>query len=591
MGNAQRRPFIFIVYQDFEYVLAITLQHLLQEWGYEVFQCRQTDRDGSAYRAELRENIRKCDLVVLLLSREFRWSPYCQAEAGTTMALEKPYIPVLVPPARTKEVGDEIAKVLEGVQLLRASDPNFISLLQAAIAERLNKGRENLRNLICRLQAMEGLEVTNFAPSQAEEDSSKRADVLAAIKSIEKRYKLSQPERRRVSSFPHLYDDSCKSSIVGNIVEGLETTDETTFLTFVGVSLKFSLHYITDALQAFSRQARTGSGKKKLSISLVYMDDQSHILHALDNTRDMGAIQSNLGRKWKAVETEWRRLCGEIIDLADPVLYRIDYIPPQVGILIETGDKSVLYAGRCSFNQEDLRSSGFTLDVGENEYFFYKKVGESGDDDSATNAIRQFKKSVNAYAKSHNNSGVTPVWGSNDWVRRLSKYVEKICTVYNESTHKLERAPDPAELTFISGTATKFEGLIIEALGWGAKVRTYVRDSGTPPRRVRHLYDRLRRQVGEMLAGGVEQHRYQHPATFRAVVIGNLAIGLQIYVNADEASLTTVRRQGASFETVRKIPLCFIVTPCFEHFEQLKDAVLTFAKGDPLAEEVFSSPI
>jgi hypothetical protein len=104
-----RKPFIFIVYQDFEHKLAANLQRLFETWGYEAFQCRQGDRDGEAYRRELRENIRKSDLVLFLLSREFRWSSYCQAEAGTAMALEKPYIPIIIFPATPEEVGRDSA--------------------------------------------------------------------------------------------------------------------------------------------------------------------------------------------------------------------------------------------------------------------------------------------------------------------------------------------------------------------------------------------------------------------------------------------------------------------------------------------------
>jgi hypothetical protein len=36
---------------------------------------------------------------------------------------------------------------------------------------------------------------------------------------------------------------------------------------------------------------------------------------------------------------------------------------------------------------------------------------------------------------------------------------------------------------------------------------------------------------------------------------------------------------------VRKIPLCLIITPCFEYFEELQKEIISFAEDDPLAKE------
>lgn len=256
MQEAHRKPFIFIVYQNSEHTLAVGLQRLFEEWGYNVFQCRQGDRDGQAYRAELRENLRKSDVAVILLSREFQWSPYCQTEAGTVMALEKPYVPVLVPPARREDVGNEIAPVLEGVQLLYAADPNFISLLQAAVAKAIGRSKDSLKKLISRLQEIERSELSDFAPTNVEEDDAKRAYVHASIRDIESRYRLSQPKKRLLSLWPSLADSACKTSIVGNMTNCLGEEDDETVFTFAGVSLKYSLHLISDALEAFSKSAK-----------------------------------------------------------------------------------------------------------------------------------------------------------------------------------------------------------------------------------------------------------------------------------------------------------------------------------------------
>jgi hypothetical protein len=69
-------------------------------------------------------------------------------------------------------------------------------------------------------------------------------------------------------------------------------------------------------------------------------------------------------------------------------------------------------------------------------------------------------------------------------------------------------------------------------------------------------------------------------------VIGKLAIGVQTYINAGDAVVPGARRQAEPVEPIKKLPLCFIITPCSEYFEKFRHSVLTFAAGDSLASEV-----
>jgi hypothetical protein len=569
-----RKPFIFIVYQDFEHKLAYNLQRLLEIWGYEAFQCRQGDRDGEAFRRELRENIRKSDLVLFLLSREFRWSAYCQAEAGTAMALEKSYIPIIISPATPEEVGKEIAPVLEGSQFLFALDPDFISLLQSQILRILGRSKESLTKLISKLQHLQEIELSAPAIHDVGEETESRQRVLSSIQTIDENYRLSRPKKAVTSSWSTLGDPACKASIIGNIKNLLKGEDNKVALTLVGVSLKFSLHFITTALEELHVEcAKAPPPRKTLSISLIHMHDQSHILHALGDQRDISSIRDSFGTDWATTKKAWKSLCGETIELFEPAVYRIDYIPPRVGIMLEAGDRSFLYAGRCAFKQTDSHSHFFNLDVGENEYLFYSKNWATKSDDTSLKAIAEFKAAFNAYREMHNNLGITPIWESRPWIYRLLLAIEEL--------------EGPAEITFVSGTATVFEPLIIKALEKGAKVRTYVSDCGTSFKQARDLHKRLTKQKGN-LADKVEQHRYQHPATFRGMVIKDKIIGLQTYVKTDGDKASWARRQPTNMEIVRKIPLCLIITPCFEHFEKLQMEMLTFAESDPTAEEIIA---
>lgn len=574
MYNRERRPFIFIVYQDFEYELADSLKLLLESWGYEAFHCRQGERDAENFRIELREKLCKSDLVLFLLSREFRWSAYCQAEAGTAMALEKPFIPIIIPPANHDEVRKEIAPVLDGSQYLFATDRGFVSLLQARIIEKLAGSKERLAQLISKLQGLQDSELSGFVISDVAEENRKKASVYSAIQNIEENYRLSQPMRTRWSAWSTLGDPSCQASIIGNIQKLLKGSDKNVTLTFMGVSLKFSLPLITDALMELRANVRDAPiPEKKLNIRLTHMHEQSHILHALGDERDKQAIRDSFGKGWADTKKTWISLCGSEIEFVEPVVHRIDYIPPRVGLLLEGQDESFLYAGRCAFKQTHPAARFFSLDVGENEYLFYSTKSGTKSDDSSRKAIEEFKATFHAYSVIRNNSGIMPVWGSDEWINRLRQCIDELEV--------------PAEITFISGTAMKFEPLIIKSLKMGATVRSYVYDPGDSRERAKDLFNRLRRYGGHF-AQRVEQHRYQHPATFRGMVIKDKVIGLQTYVITDCNKALAARGQVTNAEVVKKIPLCLIITPCFEYFEDLQKEVLTFAEDDPLAEEILT---
>jgi hypothetical protein len=579
MEKKHRQASIFIVYRGAETALAEALQSLLEGWGYRAFYSGEpvSNRDPEEFRRELRDRIRKFDLVILLLSREFRWSAYCQAEAGTTMALEKPFIPLLVPPVTTRDMWDEVAPVLSGITPLNIDDPLFVSRLQEMIVSGLAKSRESLRQIIATLRELEtaGLPAPVSVRLEVQKKESERQAALqSAVDTIKTRYRLAPPKEKLIRAWRSMEDEACKASIVGNIVRHLKLPGQTD-LTFVGVSLKFSLRFIEDALRKLV-DAQHGKLllQKRLKINLIHMDDQAHILHALKDTRDMAAIKLRFGVNWQGKlhswKELWKKVCGDNVELDDPNLYRIDYIPPRVGVLMETAGESTLYAGRCAFNQDDLDLAVFELYVGENEYLYYDFGPQQwGAEDPKP--LREFKFSMNAYRDPRHNSGATPIWGSGDWLSRLEGYIEEI--------------HGTTEVTLISGTGKRFEGLVRKAITHGAKVTSYVCDTESHLPHAKRLFDDLFRELGEA-AKSVEIRRYTHPATFRGVVIGDTAIGLQVYVKPDDLPGPSLLL--APMECVKKLPICLIITPCFEHFRELKKHVLEFAKGDPAASEVLS---
>jgi hypothetical protein len=160
-----------------------------------------------------------------------------------------------------------------------------------------------------------------------------------------------------------------------------------------------------------------------------------------------------------------------------------------------------------------------------------------------------------AYGQSRYSAGVSPIWGSNPWIEELRTYIRK------------STASD--EITFISQTSTKFESLIRDALEVGAKVRIYVYD-GYMRSKSKASNDpkaRVKKNIGKN-SDKAQILGFEYPATYRAVVIGDVAIGLQPYISVAEKS--------GDVETIKKMPLCFIVTQCFSAFPKLKESVLTF---------------
>ena len=69
--NGEKR--IFIVYANHDVELAETLKQLFRHWGFHAFYCRQEHREQATsepYRDDLREELQRADLGVLLLSRD-----------------------------------------------------------------------------------------------------------------------------------------------------------------------------------------------------------------------------------------------------------------------------------------------------------------------------------------------------------------------------------------------------------------------------------------------------------------------------------------------------------------------------------------
>ncbi|MGA8028327.1 MAG: toll/interleukin-1 receptor domain-containing protein [Bryobacteraceae bacterium] len=495
-------PLIFIVYQKTDVSLAEALKRLLeQHGGFKAFYCRQQDREHATkegYRDYLRETLKTADLVIFLLSSEFRHSPYCQVEAGMTVVLDKPYLEILIPPVDYRDIA-KISPILEGRDVVKASDPRtFVTTLEDSL---LSHFRQKLPD---------GPKAINDAPDPVLVIQKTLADLIES-------YQLRPPEQELMGIFPSLKNDSpAPLSIIEHLRRSIK--GGSTHLSVVGVSLKFSLDLITTALEGLPK--RHGGTQKKLTINLVHMDDQSHILHSLSDTIDIRKIRRTFHKDWPTVQENWQRACADAgVDLIVNPPKGIDYIPPQVGILIESAaGQSEFYAGRCSFERA---GDDFRLIVGEGQYFFYTSADELG-----PGAIRVFKQYLEHYAEDKHN-GVSLVPKRTAWLEQL--------------TASILNYTDLHEMLLISNTTTKLYPLIVPAVGKGLTVKVYNRHpelllATHEKLRAESLATELRNEIRNdaHVQGGVELYHFRHLPTFRAALIGDAVLGIEMYIHRDD---------------------------------------------------------
>lgn len=590
---------IFIVYSINEVGLARDLKELFEYWEFSTFYCRQDWKENRLhqdYRANLAKMLKDADLVVLLLSRGFKWSRYCQAEAGAAAITEKRVLSLMIPPATVSEL-DSIAPVLGGIDIMEAK------CTQISGDKEWEQFHRRLKSRITTAQPAPPL---NFYEQVNDEDSDppKPSDrekrllerVDNRIKTIVERYELEEPERIELDVWPSIQKASpARRSIVENIKASLRSQLIASELIFVGVSLKFSLGLITDALTQFADEVCSPPTSatderpmrmagKKLRITLVHMDDHSHILHALNDQIDIDEIRENFHVGIKKIEESWRLLCDRAsLELQDLKIHPIDYIPPRVGILI---DDKQFYAGTCYFVEA---GKGFRLYVGEREYKYYTSAKPRG-----VSAIEDFRQYVSVYQK-ENYNGVVLMPDADRWIAHLRKCIQ---------TYR-----DVTELVLISQSATKFQPLIIEGLRQGLAIKVYIQApskiTGAAQARVSDLADRIKWDADNHISskkGSVEIYHFTLPPTFRAVVIGQAVLGIQTYVMAHDSSHWNITFEdkekhppkvdpssGNSYESIAPGPLRLIATRFCSQFKALREGMVEhFLNSQGVAKTPFA---
>jgi hypothetical protein len=526
---------LIIIYDSYDVGLAEALKQLFQHWGLDAFYFQQEDRaDGESYRRKLREELNSADLAVLLLSREFEHSQYCQSEAGAVMCQDKPCIAIMVPPAVSQDVG-RISPVLGDLQVLDGTDT--IARIKSSVSQKAGP-------------------LTERHGSRGEEKRLVRA-VEDRLNELCEAYALNPPSKILMGIWPSLTEEShAHLAIIKSIRNALAGRGKSPHVAFVGVSLKYSLRWITAALTDLPK-----SSPKELTIELVHMDDQSHILHALRDSHDIDSILQSFHTEWAATKAAWERYCAAAKVTLTVRESRIDYIPPRIGIFIDSGVEAErkLFAGRCAVKKV---GQAFSLLVGEREYHHYTWLDERGRaDNRGQGAIREFGQFLALYREPKYN-GVVLVSSPTTWLEQLTSCVD--------------RYQGLNAITLISDTMTKLWPLIVPALRRGLLVKIYARDPQLIPAEERWKVTSIPKRVREEILndngrcrGTVELRYYRHLSTFRAALIGEEALGIQMYVHRTHWDGDLDVQASPTNET-RPSKLRFIVTRNSSQFQDLK---------------------
>jgi transcriptional regulator with XRE-family HTH domain len=556
LGRRVKR--VFIVYAEYDQSLADTLKELLDAWGFSASFCRQEIREVGAaqlYQQELSGLLADADLVLLVLSNAFRYSTYCQVETGAATIDGKPVLTVIIPPVGLQDIS-QVSPVIERHEPIDASKPGeFVRVLEHKLAAEISPERMP--------------EVTDIPRL----DECKQA-VRSALASLIESYDTAPPTAALTGFWRSLTDPAASRSIVAHIFRAVE--DGETDVAIAGVSLKYSINILGEAIAALENSrdpARPLLGP--LNISLIHMDEQSHILHSLEDGKDINAIVEYFRVRWASTKASWEAAgerAGIKLNIADPVA--IDYIPQQVGVRIHSVARqwSVLYAGTCSFTKEGKSTR---LLVGEREYEFHTSSIPNPYSSTTRNfsdpAIEVFNQYIKHYGDRGNN-GVALVLDNREWLQRLERCVADY--------------QDIGELIVVSNTSKKLLPLIALALNRGIAVKAYSAhpDLLPPPEAslVQNLPERLkeeetRRGLGRPGSGTAELLYLRHVPTFRAALIGDSVLGFEPYVVAPRIGIPSTAEisNPAALAGDDLVPsgLRVIATKYSNHFEKLRAMV------------------
>jgi hypothetical protein len=555
LAGAEHQQRVFIVHADYDADLAQALIDLLVAWGFDAFSGRPGLRQlgGELYRTEVSQLLLRAEIVIPIVSNAFRHSLHCHAESGIAVALGKSQIPVLIPPVSYGNYA-QISPMIAAQHFIDGGGRDFAGELRVVLQRRLGEGGMPKIYDVARERAFK-----------------KAAD--EALADLVESYTTVPPVAELTGIWPNGLTDKDAIKASRSVAAHLRraVSEGETNLAVAGVSLKFSVNIITEAINSLSALGR-GNDRLRgpLNIVLTHVDDQAHVLHSIEDRTDIRSVVHYFRVDWTRRKSEWEsagRRAGIEVNVSEPAA--IDYIPQQAGIRIHSaeGGWSVLYAGQCAFEKAGfgLHTRATKLRVGEGEYAFYTdslpSPYPSALETRGAEIIDIFNQYIRHYSESQHNDGAAVVEDAIEWVLRLQECV---------STYA-----DVTELLLFSDSCTKFMPLVEPALNRGCTVRIYVTRSDKlteeKATHVRSLHKRLVTDWASAPEGGqrgrVELYELGQPPTFRAAIIGDALLGLEPYVPGDLAD------DSKGIRSLSPSGLRLIVTKYSAHFDLVRAAL------------------
>lgn len=87
---------IFLSHSSKEKALAGKIKEQLEDYGFEVFLAHSDILGGENWSLSLVREIKRCDLFLILLSKEFHRADYTDQEVGIAYCLKKPILPLSI---------------------------------------------------------------------------------------------------------------------------------------------------------------------------------------------------------------------------------------------------------------------------------------------------------------------------------------------------------------------------------------------------------------------------------------------------------------------------------------------------------------
>lgn len=95
-AREERNPLVFISHSHLDYDTAAFIKMELERYGISAFVAHQDIIPSRAWRNEIHKQLEACDLLIALLTRNFKASKWTDQECGIAIGLEKKILPVRI---------------------------------------------------------------------------------------------------------------------------------------------------------------------------------------------------------------------------------------------------------------------------------------------------------------------------------------------------------------------------------------------------------------------------------------------------------------------------------------------------------------